>query len=177
MYSNQKMNNEMKFVVFRLGDEEFGAPIQQVYEILRMVEITRVPRAPHFIVGVINLRGKVIPVLDLRQRFAFPQDTPAEKQRIMEVEIENYVLGMIVDSVTEVVSVPVNVIEPPPPIIADIGGEYLDGIAKFHDRIIILLNFDKVLSQQETKQIDQVPIKSLTGGEPEGPSNQNQEED
>ncbi len=160
-----------------MGDEEFGAPIQQVHEILRMVEITRVPRAPQFIEGVINLRGKVMPVLDLRQRFELPRNTPIGQQRIMEVEIENQVLGMIVDSVTEVISVPVDAIETPPPMIADIGGEYLNGIAKLHDRIIILLNFDKVLSQQETQQIEQVPIKSLTGGEPVMPSNQNQEED
>jgi len=177
MYANQTTKNEIKFVIFRLGDEEFGAPIQQVHEILRMVEITRVPRAPQFIEGVINLRGKVMPVLDLRQRFELPQNTPIGQQRIMEVEIENQVLGMIVDSVTEVISVPVDAIETPPPMIADIGGEYLNGIAKLHDRIIILLNFDKVLSQQETQQIEQVPIKSLTGGEPVMPSNQNQEED
>ncbi len=164
-------------MVFRLGDEEFGAPIQQVQEILRMVEITRVPRAPQFIEGVINLRGKVMPVLDLRQRFDLPLNTPVGQQRIMEVEIENQVLGMIVDSVTEVISVPLDAIEPPPPMIADIGGEYLNGIAKLRNRIIILLNFEKILSQQETQQIEEVPLKSLTGREPEMPSNQNQEED
>jgi len=177
MQENRQIKNEIKLVVFRLGEEEFGAPIHQVHEILRLVEITRVPRAPRFIEGVVNLRGRIIPILDLRRRFDLPMDaSPKSKQRIMEVEVEGQVLGMIVDEVTEVVRIPVDAIEPPPPMVADIAGEYLSGIGKLPGRILIMLNFDKILSEQETHQIEQVSRESLPGAAPEVSSNLIQEE-
>lgn len=163
MYEEHQTKNEMKLVVFKLADEEFGAPIHQVYEILRLVEITRVPRAPRFIEGVINLRGKVIPVLDLRRRFDLPMTTPPAQQRIMEVEVEGQIIGMIVDTVTEVISLPVDAVEPPPPMIADIAGDYLTGVGKLPGRIIILLNFDKILSVQEARQVEQANLETLPG--------------
>jgi len=166
MYEERQVKNEVKLVVFKLADEEFGAPINQVYEILRLVEITRVPRAPRFIEGVINLRGKVIPVLDLRRRFELPMTTPPEQQRIMEVEVEGQIIGMIVDAVTEVISLPVDAIEPPPPMIADIAGDYLTGVGKLPGRIIIMLNFDKILSMQEAHQIDQASVDTLPSSNP-----------
>lgn len=166
MYEERQVKNEVKLVIFKLADEEFGAPIHQVYEILRLVEITRVPRAPKFIEGVINLRGKVIPVLDLRRRFDLPMTVPPEQQRIMEVEVEGQIIGMIVDAVTEVISLPADAIEPPPPMIADIGGDYLTGVGKLPGRIIILLNFDKILSLQETRQIEAASMDNLPGSNP-----------
>lgn len=166
MYEERQVKNEIKLVIFKLADEEFGAPINQVYEILRLVEITRVPRAPKFIEGVINLRGKVIPVLDLRRRFDLPMTTPPEQQRIMEVEVEGQIIGMIVDAVTEVISLPADAVEPAPPMIADIAGDYLTGVGKLPGRIIILLNFDKILSIQETRQIEQASIETLPGSNP-----------
>ncbi len=163
MFEERQVKNEVKLVIFRLADEEFGAPIHQVHEILRLIEITRVPRAPRFLEGVINLRGKVIPVLDLRRRFDLAMNTPAAQQRIMEVEVEGQIIGMIVDAVSEVISIPVEAIEPPPPMIADIAGDYLTGVAKLTGRIIILLNFDKILSAQEARQIEQTSMETLPG--------------
>jgi purine-binding chemotaxis protein CheW len=174
MYESREIKNEIKLVVFRLGDEEFGAPISQVHEILRLVEITRVPRAPRFIEGIINLRGRIIPILDLRRRFDLPMKQ-SDKQRIMEVEVDGQILGMIVDEVTEVVRIPVDAIEPPPPMIADIAGEYLAGIGKLPGRILVMLNFDKILSEQEAHQIEQASIESLPGPNPEISGNPTQE--
>jgi len=175
MYENHEIKNEIKLVVFRLGDEEFGAPISQVHEILRLVEITRVPRAPRFIEGIINLRGRIIPILDLRKRFDLPmKDT--DKQRIMEVEVDGQILGMSVDEVTEVVRIAVDAIEPPPPMIADIAGEYLAGIGKLPGRILVMLNFDRILTEQETHQIEQATMENLPGPTRELPGTPNQEE-
>ena len=161
MYEERQNKNEIKLVVFKLAEEEFGAPIHQVREIHRLVEITRVPRAPRFIEGVINMRGKVMPVIDLRKRFDLPMNAPEEQQRIMEVEVEGQVISMIVDAVTEVISVGVDAIEQPPAMIADIGGDYLTGVAKLPGRIVILLNFNKILSAHEAHQIEQSSVESL----------------
>jgi purine-binding chemotaxis protein CheW len=177
MYEKKEVKNELKMVVFKLGDEEFGAPINQVHEILRLVEITRVPRAPKFIEGVINLRGRIIPIIDLRKRFDLPVKTTENKQRIMEVEVEEQILGMIVDEVSEVLRVTVDAIESAPPMIADIAGQYLAGIAKLPGRILIMLNFDKILSEQETLQIEQAAMDTVTEvKKSELPEHQNQEE-
>jgi purine-binding chemotaxis protein CheW len=177
MYEERQIKNETKIVVFKLADEEFGAPIHQVHEILRLIEITRVPRAPRFIEGVINLRGKVIPVLDLRRRFDLPINENVAQHRIMEVEVEEQIIGVIVDAVTEVISLPVDAIEPPPPMIADIAGEYLTGVGKLPGRIIILLNFDKILTTQEARQIETTSLGALPGpaGAPGALPNHNQE--
>jgi purine-binding chemotaxis protein CheW len=177
MYEERQTKNEVKVVIFRLADEEFGAPIQQVHEILRLVEITRVPRAPRFIEGVINLRGKVIPVLDLRRRFELAINTQVEQHRIMEVEVDGQIIGVIVDAVTEVISLPVDAIEAPPPMIADIAGDYLTGVGKLPGRIIILLNFDKILTTQEARQIESSTLGALPGSIPGALPNHSQEGD
>jgi len=114
------------------------------------------------------MRGKVMPVIDLRRRFDLPMDTPAAQQRIMEVEVEGQVIGMTVDAVLEVMSLPVEAIEPPPAMIADIAGDYLTGVGKLPGRIIILLNFDKILTAQEAHQIEQTTVEGLPG--PSSPS-------
>ncbi|MEW6516708.1 MAG: chemotaxis protein CheW [candidate division FCPU426 bacterium] len=177
MQTGREVKNEIRLVVFKLGGEEFGAPIHQVHEILRLVEITRVPRAPRFIEGVVNLRGRIIPILDLRRRFDLPLDTtPERKQRIMEVEVDEQILGMIVDEVSEVVRLPVDAIEPPPAMVADIAGEYLAGIGKLPGRIIIMLNFDKILSESETHQLEQASLESLPGGRAALPETSQREE-
>jgi purine-binding chemotaxis protein CheW len=177
MYEEHQIKNEMKIVVFRLGGEDFGAPIAQVHEILRLVEITRVPRAPKFIEGVINLRGKVIPVLDLRRRFELAIDANADAHRIMEVEVDGQILGMIVDAVTEVISLPMDAIEPPPAMIADIIGDYLTGVGKLPGRIIILLNFNKILTTHEARQIEQSTLEALPGSGHQALPNHRQEGD
>jgi len=128
----------LQLVSFKLGKEEFGLDIQSIQEINRMVDITRVPNSPDFISGVINLRGQVIPIVDLRKRFKFPQKEYDKDTRIIIVEVNRMVVGFVVDAVSEVIRISKNITEPPPPIIAGIGSEYIVSVAKLENRLIIL---------------------------------------
>src|SRR6185437_12177150 len=117
--------DELQLVVFQLGVELYGVEIACVHEIVRMQSITRVPRAPAFVEGVINLRGKVIPVIDLRHRFHLPAAAHTRASRIVVVEIGDQVVGLVVDGVSEVLQVNTTLIEPPSPVVAGIDSEYL----------------------------------------------------
>lgn len=139
----------LQIVSFTLGAEEFAVDILLVQEINRMVEITSVPRAPGFVKGVINLRGKIVPVLDLRERFGFPCAESTAQSRIMVVRVENRVFGLLVDSVSEVLRLPVAAIEPPPALAAGIGAAYIKGVGRIEDRLLILLDLAKVLAVPE----------------------------
>jgi len=141
----------LQLVTFRLGEEEYAFDILSVREIKRMMEITRVPRSPDFIEGVVNLRGNVIPILDLRKRFGLPPREPDPETRIIVSEVDRRVVGFIVDTVTEVLRIHADTVEPPGDI-AGIDAEYIKGVGKIDDRLLILLDVDRVLSKQE-KQI------------------------
>ena len=145
---------ERQLVVFQLGAELYGVDIARVHEIIRLQSITRVPRAPSFVEGVINLRGKVIPVVDLRRRFGLPTSEHTRATRTVVVEIGDQVVGIIVDSVSEVLRVSVSTIEPPSPVVAGIDSEYLHGIAKLPERLVILLDLDRVLAREERRAIE-----------------------
>src|ERR1700704_6616574 len=125
---------ERQLVVFQLGAELYGVDIARVHEIIRLQTITRVPRAPSFVEGVINLRGKVIPVVDLRRRFGLPLAEHTRAPRTVVVEIGDQVVGIIVDSVSEVLRISPSTIEPPSPVVAGIDSEYLPGLPKLPDR-------------------------------------------
>jgi len=146
----------IQLVGFCLGDEEYGFEIQRVQEINRIVEITRVPRTPDFVMGVINLRGKVIPVINLRQRFGLISKEADKDTRIVVVEIQNKILGIMVDAVSEVLRIPASTIEPPPDIVTGVDAEYIEGIAKLPERLLILLDLDKILSHEEIDRIEEV---------------------
>ena len=139
----------LQLVTFNLGSEEFALDILLVQEINRRVEITKVPKTPEFVEGVINLRGKIVPVLDLRKRFGLVGHEFTAQSRIIVVNIDNRVLGLLVDSVSEVLQIPAHTIEPPPPLVAGIDAAYIKGIGKFEDRLLILLDLGKVLSANE----------------------------
>jgi purine-binding chemotaxis protein CheW len=145
---------ERQLVVFQLGAELYGVDIARVHEIIRLQSITRVPRAPSFVEGVINLRGKVIPVVDLRRRFGLPTTEHTRATRTVVVEIGDQVVGIIVDSVSEVLRVSTSTIEPPSPVVAGIDSEYLHGIAKLPERLVILLDLDRVLAREERRAIE-----------------------
>jgi purine-binding chemotaxis protein CheW len=145
---------ERQLVVFQLGAELYGVDIARVHEIIRLQTITRVPRAPSFVEGVINLRGKVIPVVDLRRRFGLPLADHTRATRTVVVEIGDQVVGIIVDSVSEVLRVSTATIEPPSPVVAGIDSEYLQGIAKLPERLVILLDLDRVLAREERRAIE-----------------------
>lgn len=146
-------SNERQLVVFELARETYGVDISQVQEIIRFQEITKVPKVPDFIEGVINLRGNVIPVIDLRKRFDFDEVEKTNATRIIVVEVEQYTVGMVVDAVSEVVRVNEDSIEPPSNIIADIDTDYLSGVCKYSDKLIILLELSKVLTASQQAEL------------------------
>ena len=135
----------LQIVTFKLGNEEYAVDILKVQEINRVVEITSIPNAPSYVEGVINLRGKVIPVINLRKKFGLDSKEMDSQSRIMVVDIGSTV-GLIVDSVSEVLRLSSDTIEPPPPMTAGNGSsEYIKGVGKLADRLLILLDIEKLL--------------------------------
>jgi purine-binding chemotaxis protein CheW len=148
--------NIRQFVEFRIGEEEYGIDILQVKTIERMMPITRVPKAPNFVEGVINLRGEIVPVIDLKKRFDLPSCETTDNTRIIIVSVDDITVGMIVDSATEVVQLTQDAIEPAPPITSSIDSNYLDGVGKIEGRLLILLNVAKLLKPQEISQLAKI---------------------
>jgi len=155
MENNAELKEEiLQLVTFNVGEEEFGVGILAVREINRMMEITRVPHAPDFVEGVVNLRGQVIPVVDLRKRFNLEAVERDKNSRIVVVELSEKVVGFLVDSVSEVLRVDKSIMEPPPAIVAGIDREYLEGVVKLDDRLLILLNLRRLLNHGEAKDLE-----------------------
>ena len=144
----------LQLVSFRIGDEEFAVDILKVQEINRMLEVTRVPNAPQHIDGVINLRGKVIPIIDLRSRFGMPRKDKDKNTRIVVVEVSGKIVGFVVDAVREVLRIPKSITEPTPKIVTSVATDYITAVGKLDDRLLILLDLDKVLSVQEKKDLE-----------------------
>jgi purine-binding chemotaxis protein CheW len=139
----------LQLVSFVLGNEEFGVNIICVQEIIRMLQITKVPNAPDYVDGVINLRGRVIPVIDLRQKLGMPRKEHDNNTRIIVVEVNSKTVGFIVDGVKEVIRIPAGVTEPPPEIVSGINSEYIKSVGKLEDRLLILIDLEKILSKNE----------------------------
>ena len=145
--------DELQLVSFNISSEEFGVDILKVQEINRMVEITKVPQAPPYVEGVINLRGKVIPIIDLRKRFNLEMKEHDKNTRIVVVDISGNIMGMIVDAVSEVLRLPADTIEPPPELVTGINSEYVKGVAKLEDRLLIFLDLSKVVDSEEISSL------------------------
>ncbi|MBF0482879.1 MAG: purine-binding chemotaxis protein CheW [Desulfovibrionaceae bacterium] len=143
----------LQLVTFNISQEEFGVDILKVQEIIRTMEITKVPRAPQFVEGVINLRGKVIPIVDLRGRFGMDPRNHDSQTRIIVVELNAMIVGFVVDAVSEVLRIPADTVVPPPSIVAGIDSEYISGIGKLEDRLLILIDLEKLLSAEEHEAI------------------------
>ena len=156
----QFSGEKIQVVSFRLGKEEYGVDIAQVQEIIRMVEITHVPRAPHFMEGVINLRGQLIPIIDLRTRFGMDREGHTKNTRIIVTEIAGKRVGIIVDGVSEVLNIPVENVEEAPEMIAGVGTEYISGVGKVADRLIILLELQKVISTSEKQELEALEVST-----------------
>ena len=139
---------EGKYLTYSLGKEEYGIGILKVREIIGMMPITSVPRTPGFIKGVINLRGKVIPVVGLRQCFGLDGRGSDKHSRIVVVEVNGNTLGFVVDAVSEVLRVPKGTIEPPPQL-GKVEREYISGIGKLDSRLLLLLDLDRLMTQAE----------------------------
>jgi len=140
----------LQLVGFRVGDEEFGINILQVQEIIRSQTLTRVPNSPEFMEGVMNLRGKIIPVIALRKRFGLAEAPSDTQTRIVVVEIGGTVLGFVVDAVSEVLRIPADTVEPTPRL-GLVEREYVLGVGKLGDRLLILLDADRLMSGAEER--------------------------
>lgn len=150
-------SGEIQLVSFFLGEEEFGADILMVQEIIRMQPITRVPNAPHFVEGVINLRGKVIPIVDLRKRLHVTSTEDPRRIRIIVVDVQGKITGFIVDSVSQVLRISKSTIEPAPSIVMTaIDSDYITGVSKLNDKLLIILDFNNILTKGEQKKLVEV---------------------
>lgn len=147
------MAKDLHLVGFRVGRETFGVPIHLVHEIVRVPEITAVPEAPEYIEGVINLRGKIVSVIDLRKRFGEKEITSDRKNRVMVIEVEKKLVGLIVDSASEVLKLPPTEIDHPPNVFEEGDLNYVTGVGKLKGRLIILIDLTKILQRGELKRI------------------------
>ncbi len=151
--SSEATNELLQLVGFQLGNEEYGIDILKVQEINRIAEITRIPQSPDFVEGVINLRGNVIPIIDLRKRFNMPEREHDKHTRIVVGEIEGRTVGLIVDAVSEVLRLPSNTIEPAPKLVSKDQADYIKGVGKLEDRLLMLLDIDKILTGPDKDKV------------------------
>jgi purine-binding chemotaxis protein CheW len=150
------MAKELHIVGFRVGRETFGVPIGLVHEIVRVPEITAVPDSPGYVEGVINLRGKIISVVDLRKRFGEKEIAAHKKNRILVTEVEGKMVGLIVDAASEVIKIPENEIELPPSVFEEGELNYVTGVGKLRGRLVILLDLSKILQKGELHRLAQL---------------------
>lgn len=140
---------QVQLVTFQVGGEEFGLDVFSVHEILRWQAVTPVPRAPAFVEGVLDVRGSVVPVVDLRRRFEVPDAAYTDETRIVLVDFAGERLGLVVDSVTEVLRAPETSVSAPPAYIRGLAAEFMRGIVRHEGRLIILMDLDRILSSEE----------------------------
>lgn len=150
---------ENQIVVFELASEHFGVAIAAVESIIKMQEITKMPRSPRFVEGVTNLRGKVLPVVDLRKRFGLPSQEVSKDSRIVVVAIAGSEVGMVVDAVSEVLTVPADAVEPAPAIATTVDSSFITGIAKLDGRLVILLDLAEILTETEQGELVAIPTR------------------
>lgn len=151
-----EVNELLQLVSFKIGNEEFGFDIFKVKEINKMMDITKVPNSPSFVEGVVNLRGKITPVVDLRTRLGMERKEDDKETRIIVVEMEDSTVGFKVDEVSEVLRISQDRTEPPPEMVAGIHSDYITAVAKLDDRLLILLDLDRILSQGEKDKLSAV---------------------
>lgn len=153
MSVQENPNGVKQLVVFKLGNELYGADISVVREVGPLQRVTRVPRTPRFVEGVTNLRGRVIPVVDLRRRLNLPVTAATKSTRIAVAELEGGQVGMIVDAVLEVLRVPTSSIDSPGLMVSKVDTDYVTGVAKVDQRLIILLDLARVLAREERRAV------------------------
>jgi purine-binding chemotaxis protein CheW len=148
------VGNLNQIVSFNLADEEYGLDIMKVQEIILIGEITQMPQAPPYVRGLINLRGHVIPIIDLRQRFGLPETGKNESQRIIVVNVSQRTIGIVVDEVDQVLRVKAEDMEPPPTSIKGIKHDFISGLAKLENKLVILLDVENLLTEQEQQGLE-----------------------
>ncbi|WP_067729437.1 chemotaxis protein CheW [Oceanobacillus damuensis] len=142
-----------KMIIFQLEDEEYAVSVNQIGSIERLMPITRIPQTEPFVKGVINLRGVIIPVIDLRLRFNMQIAELNDNNRIIIAKFNEVEVGLIVDSANDVIDIPVDEIEPAPEVIGTVDADYIEGVAKIENRLLILLDLPEVLSLQELDEL------------------------
>ncbi|WP_026559330.1 chemotaxis protein CheW [Bacillus sp. J37] len=147
---SEHLVGDLKVIVFQLQDEEYGIPVQQVRSIEKVEHITRVPRTAPFIKGVINLRGVVTPIIDLRKRFGLQELEDTESTRMIIVSKEDIEVGFIVDAANDVIDIQKDIIEPAPEVVGSVEVEYIQGVAKLEKRLIVMIDLDEVLKTEQT---------------------------
>ncbi|WP_353892074.1 chemotaxis protein CheW [Proteinivorax hydrogeniformans] len=147
---------EQKFVIFQLGEESYGIDILNVQGIERMLEITRVPKTSDFVEGVCNLRGSIVPVIDLRKRFGLDEKEKTDNTRIIVVSIEEVEVGLIVDAANDVISIDSDSIEPAPSVIGSIDNRFINGVGKLENKLIILLDLQEILKKEEIVKLQEI---------------------
>jgi len=162
------MSGETHIVGFRVGRETYGVPITSLHEIVRVPEITAVPDAPEYMEGVINLRGKIVSVIDLRKRFGQPTSAFNRQNRILVVEHKGRLSGMIVDGASEVLKIPQSDIEPAPAVIEESGLDCVTGLGKYNGRLIILLDIAKILDSSARQPRSEVQGKNAKNAKAAG---------
>ncbi len=149
-----------KYLVFRLGGEDYGFPVLKVQEIIQWMEVTRVPRMPDFVRGVINLRGKIVPVIDLHARFGLPPASVTARTCVIVLQVQRetglLVTGVVVDEVTEVAEMPAENIQPPPEFGARVSTAFIAGVGRAGGQVILLLNVEKILDHREWTSVEKV---------------------
>jgi len=156
-FEQKKDDSELlQLVSFKVGKEEFAVDISYVQEINRMLQITQVPNTPEYIEGVVNLRGRVIPVIDLRVKLRLPTKDHDKNTRIIVVEIKEKTVGFIVDAVNEVLRIPKSITEPPPESISGFDSDFIDAVGKLEDRLLMLIDIEKMLSVNVVSELNKV---------------------
>src|ERR1700740_3240127 len=166
-HTSPAQNRELQIVGFRVGNETYGVPITALHEIVRVPEITAVPNAPEYMEGVINLRGKIVSVIDLRKRFGIKNTSPSRRNRILVVEFNGRVSGVSVYSAAEVLKIPPSDVEPPPAVLQEGGLNCITGLGKYQGRLIMLLDTTKLLelgSAQKAAAENKAPTAAKAEG-------------
>lgn len=153
MTANAEVEDLLQLVSFKIGDEEFGVDILNVKEINKITQITKMPNAPEFVEGIIDLRGKIIPAVNLRTRLNLPKRNFDNETRIIVIEFDDKATGFIVDSVNEVLRVPINTFETPPDLIGD-GVEYVKSVGKLKDRLLLLIDLKKMMYDEQMTDVN-----------------------
>lgn len=161
------MSRELHIVGFKVGRETYGVPIKSLHEIVRVPDITAVPDAPDYLEGVINLRGKIVSVMDLRKRFGEKQIGLKRQNRILVVEHAGRLAGLIVDSASEVLKIPADAVEAPPAVFLEGGLNCVTGLAKVAGRLVVLLDMSKLLAPGELLQAKNETNEKKTAAKPE----------
>lgn len=142
-------------VTFRLGSGEYAIDIMQAKEIIKMEKITLIPNAPYFVEGVINLRGNIIPIIDLKKRFNLEESEGDKNTGIIIAKIEDVDMGIMIDSISKVVSMPNSDIQPPPSMLQGIGQRYIKGVGKMEDKLLVVLDLDKLFTNEEDESVEE----------------------